>query len=320
MDFRLSEDQDALKKSVRSFAQARFSVERLRALEKEPRIDRALWAELAGMGVFNLRSAEVGLGMQDAVLVFEELGRQVAPGPLIWTHLAADLVQGASEGRAIVGGLDLGGRRAGPLLIEHAESLDALLILEPNGIRRIEPKSIALEPIAHPLDPLTPVSRARSLPKGEQVAGADRSMKMRLEGATLSAAMMLGISETTEELAVEYAKARQQFGKPIGSFQAIKHIAADMFVRQELARAAVYAAGATVDDPSVGDSERSVRAAKLIAGEAAMKNARACIQIHGGMGYTWEIAAHYYLKRTLVLESQFGTIEEHAERIARLSS
>ncbi|MHC4494078.1 MAG: acyl-CoA dehydrogenase family protein, partial [Planctomycetota bacterium] len=82
--------------------------------------------------------------------------------------------------------------------------------------------------------------------------------------------------------------------------------------RQELARAGVYAAAATLDHPEVGDVERAVSAAKLVAGEAAMKNSRSCIQIHGGMGYTWEVPAHYYLKRTWVLESLLGTVDEHA--------
>jgi alkylation response protein AidB-like acyl-CoA dehydrogenase len=116
----------------------------------------------------------------------------------------------------------------------------------------------------------------------------------------------------TQEIATEYAKKREQFDRPIGSFQAIKHILADCYTRQELARVAAYAAGATLDDPSVGSVERAVATAKLIAGDAAMKNARACVQVHGGMGYTWEIPAHYYLKRAIVLENSFGDVHEHA--------
>jgi alkylation response protein AidB-like acyl-CoA dehydrogenase len=119
----------------------------------------------------------------------------------------------------------------------------------------------------------------------------------------------VGIAEATLELAVSYSKTREQFWRPIASFQALKHIMADMLVRKEVARAAVYAAGATFDDPSVGDFTRAVRSARLTASEAAVKNARACIQVHGGMGYTWEAAPHYYLKRTLVLDSMFGQIE-----------
>jgi alkylation response protein AidB-like acyl-CoA dehydrogenase len=126
----------------------------------------------------------------------------------------------------------------------------------------------------------------------------------------------LGIAEATLELALDYAKKREQFGRTIGSFQAIKHMLADMFVRQEVARAGVYAAGATLDHPEVGDVERAVAGAKITSSESAMKNARACVQIHGGMGYTWEVPAHYYLKRCWVLESVFGTGDEHAAELA----
>ncbi|MGH7336423.1 MAG: acyl-CoA dehydrogenase family protein, partial [Myxococcota bacterium] len=141
---------------------------------------------------------------------------------------------------------------------------------------------------------------------------------LRLEGATLAAGQLLGIAEMTQELATDYAKRREQFDRPIGSFQAIKHILADCYTRQEIARATVYAAGATLDDPVVGSVARAVATAKLIAGDAAMKNARACIQVHGGMGYTWEVPAHYYLKRVWVLENAFGDVAEHAERMAEI--
>ena len=148
----------------------------------------------------------------------------------------------------------------------------------------------------------------------EAVAAHHDGARPLLRG--VRAGQLLGIAETSQELATEYARRREQFGRPIGSFQAIKHILADAYVRQELARAAVYAAGATLDRPEVGSVERAVAAAKLAAGEAALKNARACIQVHGGMGYTWEVPAHFFLKRAMVLEQSFGTGDEHAERVA----
>jgi alkylation response protein AidB-like acyl-CoA dehydrogenase len=89
-----------------------------------------------------------------------------------------------------------------------------------------------------------------------------------------------------------------------------------MFVKQEVARAAVYAAGATLDDPEVGDVERAVAGAKVIAGEGAIRNARTCIQVFGGMGFTWEMPPHYYWKRAWVLGNVFGTTEEHESAIA----
>jgi alkylation response protein AidB-like acyl-CoA dehydrogenase len=320
VDFQLTEDQVALQEGVRSFCSARVSRDQLRELDARGRFDRELWRELAEMGVFNLRLGEgaggVGLGNADAVLVFEELGRRCVPGPLVWTHLAAGLIDGAASGEKVVTGLDLMGGEQGPILVEHRDDCDALLVLRADGVWRIEPRQLSGHAISEPLDPFTPVFHVERLPRGERVADAARARQLWLEGAALVAGQLLGIAEETLSMTNDYAKQREQFGRPIGSFQAIKHILADMFVRQEVARAAAYAAGATLDDPEVGDVTRAVSSAKLTAGEAAMKNSRACIQVHGGMGFTWEIPAHFYLKRTWVLESIFGTADEHADRIA----
>ena len=107
----------------------------------------------------------------------------------------------------------------------------------------------------------------------------------------LTAAMLLGISDAALQVARDYALEREQFGQPIATFQALKHLMADMFVRTGLARSATYAAAAVLDDPEVGHVGRSVSAAKLLAGEAAIENARAAVQVLGGMGFTWEHAA-----------------------------
>jgi len=319
VDFQLTEDQQALQAGIRTFCDDRYGFENIALLEKTP-LDRARWSELAEMGVFSLRLPEaqggVGLGMVEAVLVFAELGRRVVPGPLLWSHLLAGLVPGAATGETIVGGLDRTRPGNGPLLIEYADGLDALVVLAQDGVQRIDANALAGVPVATPLDPLTPLSHVRELPKGERIAGPEQAAQLRLEGTLLASALCLGIAETTAELAVEYAKKREQFDRPIASFQAIKHFAADMHVRQEMARAAVYAAGATFDDPSVGDVVRAVASARLVAGEAAMKNARMCVQIYGGMGYTWEMAPHYYLKRAFVLENALASGDEACETIA----
>ena len=135
------------------------------------------------------------------------------------------------------------------------------------------------------------------------------------EKASSLLAMQVGIASKCTELAVAYAKEREQFGKPIGSFQAVKHICADMLVRAEVARAAVHAAGVMLDDTSAGDAARAAAAAKVVADEAAFRNGKDCVQVHGGMGFTWEVDVHLYLKRAAVLSQQFGTASEHAERM-----
>jgi alkylation response protein AidB-like acyl-CoA dehydrogenase len=221
-------------------------------------------------------------------------------------------------GDVVVGGIEAPTAAGQPILVEYFDHLDVLLVLRPDGVERLDPKTLSAKPIGTPLDPLTPIHQLEALPAGERVGDAALAVRLRREGAALAAAQLLGIAEMTQELATEYAKKREQFDRPIGSFQAIKHILADCFTRQEVARAATYAAGATLDDPEVGDVERAVCSAKLMAGDAAMKNARACVQVHGGMGYTWEIPAHYYLKRTWVLENAFGGVDEHAERVAEI--
>jgi alkylation response protein AidB-like acyl-CoA dehydrogenase len=332
MDFRPTEDQEALRDGIRAWCDGSLPFERLGALAREGGFDRDLWRGAAEMGVFSLRLEEsqggVGLGLADAVLVFAELGRRLVPGPLVWTHLAAGLVDGAASGGAIVGGLDLMGAWGQPYVIESGGVLDALLVLRPDGVERLDPRALKAEPVATPLDPLTPLTVVHELPRGQRLGDAGLAARLRREGAALVAAQCLGVAEMTQELATAYAKQREQFNRAIAGFQSIKHMLADMWVRQEMARAAVWAAGATCDHAGeeapggarpgagVGDPGRAVASAKVVAGEAAMKNARTCIQVHGGMGYTWEMPPHYYLKRAWVLGTQFGDAEEHAEALA----
>ncbi|MCA9501988.1 MAG: acyl-CoA/acyl-ACP dehydrogenase [Myxococcales bacterium] len=322
MDFQPTEDQKALCEGIRSFVEGQVPNERFPELEKSQGFDRALWSELAEMGVFALRLPEdeggVGLGYSDAVLVFEELGRRLVPGPLVWSHLAAGLVDGAATGETVVGGLDLTSPDPQPLLVEHLESLDVLLVLRGDGVYRVDPRGLAAKPVEVPLDPLTPVHEVDSLPEGERIGDAAAAARLRLEGAALVSGLQLGLAEGALELANAYAKERQQFGRPIGGFQAVKHLLAEMFIKQEAARAGAYNAGATLDAPEVADVERAVASAKVTAGEAAIRNARTGIQVHGGMGFTWEVMAHYFLKRAWVLENAFGTQDEHAERIAEI--
>ena len=324
MDFELSEDQAALQDAVRKLCAGAYPMDTVRSLEAHGGVDRALWRRLADAGVFSVRLPEqaggVGLGSCEAVLVFEELGRALVPGPLLWTNLSAGVVDGAASGDLVVGGVERRGRD-GPqprLLVEHLSVLDRLLVLDDAGVWEVESSAVKGELVPHPLDPLTPLHTVEALPPVAQVAGPDTAASWRLEGATLAAALLLGLAEALTDMAVAYAKDRQQFERPIGSFQAVKHILADMLVRTEVARAAVYAAGVHLDDPGVGDVQRAVATAKLMAGDAALANGKACIQVHGGMGFTWEVDAHLYLKRARVLDTVFGSAEAQAEVMAAL--
>jgi alkylation response protein AidB-like acyl-CoA dehydrogenase len=319
MDFTLSSDQEALQEAVRKLCEGRFPMERVRALADVGGVDRDLWRELADTGVFSLRLDEedggAGLGMAESALVFEELGRALVPGPLVWTHLAAGLVPGAAEGDRVVGGLF---RRVEPFVVEHLDSIDVLVAVDDDGLWEVDRARLSARPAAHPLDPLTPVHVAGGLLRGDRRGVPGAAVRWREEGAVLTAAFLLGIAGAVTERSVAYAKERQQFDRPIGSFQAVKHILADMFVRAEVARSAVYAAAVTLDQPSLGPPARAVSGAKLLAGEAATLNAKAATQVHGGMGFTWEVDIHLFLKRAWVLDAAFGSGDAHADAVADL--
>jgi alkylation response protein AidB-like acyl-CoA dehydrogenase len=154
------------------------------------------------------------------------------------------------------------------------------------------------------------------LPRGEQVADAATAAAWRTRGATLTSALQLGVAEGACELATAYAKERRQFGKPIGQFQAIKHLCADMVSRVEVCRAAVYMAGVCLDAPDVGDPGRAASVARILADRASSENGKDCVQVHGGMGYTWEVDAHLFVKRAWALATAFGSSDEHAESLA----
>jgi alkylation response protein AidB-like acyl-CoA dehydrogenase len=303
VDFELSDDQVALRDGIRSLCEGRFPMKRVRA-----GFDRPAHAELGGAGVFSLRSD--GFGVADAAVVFEELGRAVVPGPLVWLYLAHSLVDG------VVGGLELTGRQP-PWMVEHLDVLDTLLLVDDDGVRALPAGTIAgADPVGRPLDPLTPVHRVERLPAGEQVGDGALVAQWRREGAVVTAAFLVGIAQACTDLSVAYAKERRQFDRPIGSFQAVKHILADMRVRAEVARASVHAAACTLDDPDVGDVPRAVAGAKMLAGEAAITNGKSATQVHGGMGFTWEVDVHLYLKRAWVLDTVLGSVDDHADALA----
>ena len=148
------------------------------------------------------------------------------------------------------------------------------------------------------------------------MASADAAARARLDGAALTAALLAGLADGVCELTVAYAKQRHQFGRPVGSFQAVKHALADMVVRAEVARVQAFAAAAHLDESSRSDAARAVSAAKVVASDAAYANGKAAIQLHGGMGMTWEVDAHLYLKRACVLDEAFGNGDVHAELVA----
>jgi hypothetical protein len=222
------------------------------------------------------------------------------------------------------------------LIIENAESAVAFGTLPPvddvvSPVELVTRTSLDLGEVTTPLDPLTPLSLLRgALPEGTSLDGISNH-RVRQIAMVLTAAFQVGIAAQVVDIATEYAKGREQFGRPIGGFQAIKHLLADALCRAELARCAVQAAAVTLDDAHVAAGEadtmglsieqvawRAVAGAKMLADEAAITNSRTAIQVHGGMGFTWEVPVHLYLKRARVLASSLGTRTELADMLASL--
>jgi alkylation response protein AidB-like acyl-CoA dehydrogenase len=322
VDFELSDDQVALAEGVAKLCAGRLPPERLRELEHAGGIDRGLWRELGDAGVFALRLPEgaggVGLGMAEAGVVFQELGRALVPGPLIWSHLASSFDAQAATGERIFTGMVHDG--SSRLVIDHLGVSDRVVVIGRDAVSVVAASDVAdrARAVAVPTDPLTPIWLVDDLPDGERVGDSELATRLVREGAALAAAQQVGIARATTDLAVAYAKAREQFNRPIGSFQAVKHILADMLVRAEVARAAADAAAVTLDQPEVGDPALAVAGAKAVAGEAAVRNSEGCIQVHGGMGFTWEALPHLYLKRAWVLDAAFGSADASADEVARL--
>ncbi|HVW80555.1 MAG TPA: acyl-CoA dehydrogenase family protein [Mycobacteriales bacterium] len=305
MYFLPTEEQRELQRGVREVLDSAYPLDKLPG-----GFDAAVWSTLVETGVFSLRT-ELELGRVEAALVFEELGRAAVPGPLVGTFLAA----GYAEGPVTV--LD---ETTGPALIAHLEVAKSVLVLTSVAAWTIAPPPGVAIP--EPIDPLTPLYELESM--RWNVVGQDPIEKeigverLRTEGALMTAALQVGLAQRLMELAVDYAKTREQFDRPIGSFQAVKHICADMLVKTELARAALHSAAVMLDDPEAGDASRAVAGAKLLADEAATGNSRACVQVHGGMGFTWEVPVHYFLKRAWLHATEFGTADHHAEALAAL--
>jgi alkylation response protein AidB-like acyl-CoA dehydrogenase len=329
MDLTLNDEQLALRSGVRDYLTDRWTADRLRAAAADAapgahtgqaaEATRA-WKELAELGVFGLIAPEaaggMGLTLADAAIVLEELGAALVPGPVVASVLAAGLVDGAAEGDAVVTMLDTA---PGVALVEHAGVATHLVVVDAGGLFFQPLTEVAVTPVEIPLDPLTPVAVVAAGARGssgQRIGTAADAAAWRLRGTVLTAALQVGVARGGLDLAVRYAKERVQFGRVVGGFQAVKHLLAESLARIELARAAVLSAAVIADDPAAGDPAEAAAAAKVLADAAATAGGRTCVQVHGGMGFTWEVLAHLYLKRAWVQETAFGAADAHAVFLA----
>ncbi len=329
MDFELDELQVDLTDGFARLLDARCPSAAVRAIADQPgAVDRALWAELANAGVFSLAVSEdrggAGLGWAHVVLAGEQLGKRFVPGPIAASIVAA---VGGDEAAAAGERVVTYATPGEPVtVVAHLGGADAVWFVPEGAEGPVTEMAAADVPgvaAADPYDPLSPVWWVPALLAGTPLADIDPGAA-RVAIQLVESSQLLGLAVAAGEISVRYAGEREQFGRPIGSFQAVKHLAADQLVRSELARAAVYAAAVTWDSlgaPSLrkapsAEVTRAIAAGKLLAAEAALANAKSAIQIHGGMGYTWEVDAHLLLKRAYVLAESLGGREALVETVA----
>lgn len=331
MEFGFSEDQRLLQSTVRDFLEGECTPEWVRG-QWSTQTGRSpdFWAKLAELGLPGLLvpEAQGGLGMDetDLVLPMEEVGRAALAEPLVGTAVAVALLRSlpaadladswlprVAEGDAILAV----GHPESPFVSDaHVADLlllprDAALYAVPGGALRVE-----AQPSNDGSQRLFRVDfdagDARRLATGDE---ATRLMDAALDrGALLSAAQALGVCDRLIVLAADYAGQRKQFGVPIGSFQAVKHMLADVRVKLEYASSHVHRAADSVAR-ALPTRAVDVSMAKIAACEAALAGARASLQVHGAIGYTYEQDVHLWMKRAWSLDLAWGDSVFHRERL-----
>ncbi|MQA83887.1 MAG: acyl-CoA dehydrogenase [Streptosporangiales bacterium] len=285
---------------------------------------RTLWKRLAELGVAALTVPErwggLDAGPVDVVVAFEELGHHAVPGPVVESAAAA-IVLAESGVTTWLTDLARGEVMASVALPPHVPyALDAsvaapVLAVEHDALSRVDATGGARSAAMSSVDParrLFTVTGGEVLARGEEVRrAAAHAFEL---GALATAAQMLGAGRALLEMATGHAKARVQFGRPVGSFQAVKHRLADVYVALELARPLLFGAAIAVADRSEA-AARDVSAAKVACAEAAYRAARAALQVHGAVGYTRECDLGLWLTKVRALMSAWGTGTVHRARV-----
>lgn len=351
-DLLYSEAEDDLRAAVRSLVTGRSDhTAVLSRAESGTPYDDGLWQSLAaGIGAAGLLVPEElggqGAGHREAAVVLEELGRAVTPAPYLTGSVIATetlLALGEADGEATGLLKELAGGRTVAVLalplsasagavpptgatvtgVADAAAADVLLVLRADGLYAVRRDEATVEPLT-PLDltrPLAAVTTADD--SGTRIADADRARaavrRGLLAGAGLLASEQLGVAEWCLEETVRYTRDRYQFNRPVGSFQALKHRMAQLWLDVAGARAAARNAA---DALATGSAEvpLAVSVAQAHCSRVAVRAAEECVQLHAGIGMTWEHPAHLYLKRAKADEIALGTPGRHKEVLAELVS
>jgi alkylation response protein AidB-like acyl-CoA dehydrogenase len=321
-------------------------LKRVRSLRYgDPGFDRAVWRQMCELGWVALRVPEAaggsGLGMREYCALAEECGSGLLPEPLIPCSLAARALAGSELERLIAGdtiiipawqeranSLTLHGdtiMRDGQLsgrkvFVPMAAGADAFLVATSSGPALVARDAAGVSLV---IDRTQDGGNYGTLTfDGAPAQPTAGDLGEAIEEATLAtSAYLLGVMERAFAMTLTYLKTRQQFGKPIGSFQALAHRAADLKIQVALTRASVEAAATTLDTSSVAAVRRAaVSRAKARASDAAMRITREAIQMHGGIGYTDEYDVGLYLRKAMVLANLFGSAALHRARYADLAT
>lgn len=328
MQFTFTEDQLAITGAAREMLVETCTPAELRKLLDEgAAISDARWAAIKDMGLIAMLASEeaggLGMGLPDFIGIAEAAGYVALPEPLVLqAGLVIPFLSGVADDRgwlakAIDGAVIAVGHRSNPFVAD-ADFAEALLLNHGGEVHLVERAAVSLTR-EESFDPLRRLFRVEWTPSPDtKIAQSWGDAGDR--GALLAAAQLIGLAQRCIDLAVAYSKDRAQFGKPIGSTQAVKHMLASAQVKVEFARPVVYAAAAELAQGGIAARAR-VAHAKIAAGEAADLAARTAVQVHGAMGITWEIDLHFYLRRAFGLNYAWGTPAAHrATVIERIAS
>ena len=325
MDFGLSPEQTAIQQGAREFLAARSDLRAVRRNAEAGTYDEDLWKAIAGQGWTGIAVPEAdggaGLGHVELALVAEENGYACAPSPF-FSNSAATIILGAGgdeQRRRWLPGLVSGeGRGAvgmmtpdGSALVPDAGAAAVLVLVDGARAVVVAREDADVEQVAA-VDITRPYFRVRA-GGGEPLTGDCAGALNRVE--VLLSAELTGVAARAMDMAVEYAKQRNQFDRPIGAYQAVSHRCVDMLLAVESARSATYFAAWTADaEPASLAQAASV--AKATAAETGWRVASSALQVHGGIGFTWEHDLQFFLKRAAADARLFGSVAAHRERVA----
>ncbi len=306
MNFDLTEDQREIKRTAREFLASRYPIARVREIALDGASD-STWDEIVELGWPDI--AEYGI--VELAVVAEELGYALAPTPLA-ADWAARLLHPGLEGRGTVAMWD--GEDGAKIAVPAADVADTIVVKRGDGVWAVPASEARIEP-ARALDPTRPLFTVRA-EGGEEITG-DHLERAWQAVAVAAAAESVGVAARVTRMTVEYAKERKQFDRPIGSYQAVSHACAQMFLESEGARNVVYWAAWALDhDPEA--AAVASHSAKAYASDAAVNICRSAMQVHGGIGFTWEHDLHLYLKRAESNARAYGDASWHREQVAAI--